>query len=280
MKSVTVGLCCLLSLGGCAAPSSQDISITFALKSGDHPVSCSQPVAGLGKSATLTDARLYIHDVVLLDDAGHATPIALTPSPWQRNAIVLLDFEDASGTCRGTTATNNAVVGTVPAGRYVGLGFVVGVPSSLNHTSPNAEAAPLDLVAMGWSWQAGRKFIKIELDPEGGVVRAAGKPGATWNLHVGSTGCVGDPFKGEAVSCATPNRVSVRFPAFSADADQVVLDIAAIFDGTDIGRDGGGALGCMSGPDDPDCLAIFRQLGLKPASNSNPPPAFRVVPKG
>ena len=268
-----------LMLAGCAAPSAdQPVSIGFALKSGERPVSCSQPVPGLGKPATLTDARLYIHGIVLLDDAGQATPVALTPSPWQRDGVVLLDFEDAAGTCRGTAATNHAVVGTVPAGRYTGLGFVVGVPSPLNHTSPNAEAPPLDLVAMGWSWQAGRKFIKIELDPEGGVIRTAGKPGATWNLHLGSTGCVGDPVKGEAVSCATPNRISVRFPAFSPATDQVVLDVAALFDGTDLGRDGGGALGCMSGPDDPDCPAVLRQLGLKPAAN--PPPAFRVAPRG
>ena len=276
MKPSLVSLLAALALPACAAPpAEQPVNIGFALQSGNAEVVCTRPVPGLNEPATLTDARLYIHDVVLLDDAGHATPVALTPSSWQRDGVVLLDFEDASGTCRGTAATNNAVVGTVPAGRYVGLGFVVGVPSPLNHTSANAEAAPLDLVAMGWSWQAGRKFIKIELDPEGGVVRAAGKPGATWHLHLGSTGCVGDPFKGEAVSCATPNRIAVRFPAFSADADHVVLDLATLFDGTDLGRDGGGALGCMSGPDDPDCPAVFRQLGLKPATTQ--PSAFRVA---
>ena len=281
MRTPLAVLLSTLALAACAAPpADQTVNVSFVLRSGNADVSCTRPVPGLGKPATLTDARFYTHDVVLLDNAGQATPMALTPSPWQRDGVVLLDFEDASGTCRGTAATNTTVVGTVPAGRYAGLGFVIGVPSPLNHTSANAEAAPLDLIAMGWSWQAGRKFIKIELDPEGGVVRTAGKPGATWNLHLGSTGCVGDPVKGEAVSCATPNRVTVRFPAFSAATDQVVLDLAALFDGTDLGRDGGGALGCMSGPDDPDCPAVFRQLGLKPASSNNPPPAFRVVPKG
>lgn len=278
MRKLTALLSPLLVLAGCAVPPTETVSIAFSLESGGQPVACGWPVPGLPKAASLTDARLYLHDVALVDASGRTVPVALTPSAWQRDGIVLLDFEDATGTCRGNPATNTAVQGTVPAGRYVGLAFTIGVPSPQNHTSPTAEAAPLDLVAMGWTWQAGRKFVKIELDPEGGVVRKAGKPMATWNLHLGSTGCSGDPVKGETVTCATPNRVAVRFPAFSAARDRVVIDLATLFDGTDLGRDGGGALGCMSGADDPDCPGVFRQLGLNPVAN--PPPALRVAPKG
>lgn len=277
MTKLFVPLLSLGALAGCAAPPPEAVSIAFSLESAGQPVVCGRPVPGLPKAATLTDARLYLHDVTLIDTSGRAVPVALTQSAWQRDGIVLLDFEDATGTCRGNPATNTIVQGSVPAGRYVGLAFTIGVPSPQNHTSPTAEAAPLDLVAMGWSWQAGRKFIKIELDPEGGVVRKAGKPMATWNLHLGSTGCSGDPVKGETVACTTPNRVAVRFPAFSAARDRVVLDLATLFDGTDLGRDGGGALGCMSGADDPDCPGVFRKLGLAPAAN--PPPALRVAPK-
>lgn len=274
-------VCSLLSLAAlaaCAAPPPETVSIDFSLEAAGQPVVCGQSVSGLNKPATLTDARLYLHDVALIDATGRAVPVSLTPSIWQRDGIVLLDFEDATGTCRGTPATNTTVLGNVPAAQYVGLAFTIGVPSPQNHTSPTVEAAPLDLVAMGWTWQAGRKFIKIELDPEGGVARKAGKPMATWNLHLGSTGCSGDPVKGEMVICTTPNRVAVRFPVFSAARDRVVLDLATLFDETDLGHDGGGALGCMSGADDPDCPGVFRQLGLPPTAN--PAPAVRVAPKG
>jgi hypothetical protein len=66
------------------------------------------------------------------------------------------------------------------------LSFVVGVPSLvrdkdgkdvvLNHSNFATAPAPLDLQSMSWNWQAGRKFIKIEVDPEGGVTRPPLKP--------------------------------------------------------------------------------------------------------
>lgn len=265
-------------LAGCtAAPAEQPVSIAFALAAGEQPAGCGRAIDGLGVShrrAQLADARLYVHDVRLIDRAGTAVPVHLTDSPWQRDGIVLLDFEDATGACHGTAATNRQVAGTIPAGDYVGLSFVIGVPVPLNHTSPVTQAPPLDSVAMGWSWQAGRKFVKIELDPEGGVVRPAGRPGTTWHLHLGSTGCAGDPAKGEAVTCSTPNRVPVAFPAFDAARQQVVLDLAVLFRDSELGRDGGGALGCMSGPEDPECPPVFRQLGVSPATSQ--PAALRI----
>lgn len=270
-----------LLLAGCAAPpADKPVSIAFALAAGDQPAGCGRAIDGLGSPARrmqLADARLYVHDVALIDRAGQRVAVHLTDSPWQLNGVALVDFEDATGACHGSAATNRAVIGTVPAGDYAGLSFVIGVPAPLNHTSPVTQAAPLDVVAMGWSWQAGRKFVKIELDPEGGVARAAGRPGATWHLHLGSTGCVGDPAKGEAVACSTPNRVTIAFPAFDAEHQQVVLDLAALFQGSDLGRDGGGALGCMSGPEDPECPPVFRQLGVNPATAA--PAALRVEPQ-
>jgi uncharacterized repeat protein (TIGR04052 family) len=279
MRKSVAAIVPALLLASCTGPAAdQPVSIGFVLKSGAEAVTCTRPLPGLNKKATLTDSRLYVHSVSLIDPAGRTVPVALTPSSWQRDGIVLLDFENAAGTCRGDPATNTAITGTVPAGRYTGLNFVIGVPAPLNHTSTNTEAAPLDLVAMGWSWQAGRKFIKIEVDPEGGIARKTGKPGISWNLHLGSTGCAGDPVKGETVTCTSPNRVPVTLPVFDTSREQVVIDLARLFDGSDLGRDGGGALGCMSGADDPDCPAIFRQLGLTPVTTL--PPALRIEPKG
>jgi hypothetical protein len=55
----------------------------------------------------------------------------------------------------------------------------------------------------------------------------------------------------------------------------VVLDLAVLFAATDLTRDQGGAVGCMSAPDDADCPALFERLGLNQVAAS----AFRVVEK-
>jgi uncharacterized repeat protein (TIGR04052 family) len=253
------------ALAACATPEPERaVEIAFALTDGSVPVSCGSVLADLGTTrvkAHLSDARFYVQDVALLRSDGQTVPLRLAESPWQHAGVALLDFEDGTGPCRGSPATNLRVVGTVPDGAYTGLSFVVGVPPQLNHTSPAATAAPLDSVAMGWSWQAGRKFIKIELDPEGGVARV-GKPVSTWYLHLGSTGCAGDPVKGEPVTCTNPNRIPVKLPAFDPARQPVVLDLRSLFADSDLSRDGGGAPGCMSGVDDPDCPGVFTRLGL------------------
>ncbi|WP_371441460.1 MbnP family protein [Methylosinus sp. R-45379] len=61
------------------------------------------------------------------------------------------------------------MTGGVPAGKYKGLVFTVGVPSlakdaqgndvALNHSNLATAPAPLDVQGMNWGWQAGRKFI-------------------------------------------------------------------------------------------------------------------------
>jgi uncharacterized repeat protein (TIGR04052 family) len=273
----------VLGLSACAGQAPDRVAaIDFALTDGTTPVACGSVLTGLGKpgvTATLSDARFYVQEVALLGTDGRAVPLRLAETPWQHDGVALLDFEDGSGPCRGTPATNLRVTGTVPEGSYAGLSFTVGVPSRINHTSPAAAPPPLDSVAMGWTWQAGRKFIKIELDPEGGVART-GKPVSTWYLHLGSTGCVGDPVKGEAVSCTNPNRIPVRFPSFDPARQRVVLDLRPLFADSDLSRDGGGAPGCMSGVDDPDCPGVFTRLGLdhKGGQPAGTPP-FTVAAK-
>lgn len=269
--------CVLLS--ACAAPATEKpVSVDFVLKAGERPAACGAPIDGIGgRRVQISDARLYVHDIRLTTNDGRSVPLTLAETPFQHDGIALLDFEDATGACRSTPATNTRLTGTVPPGAYSGLSFVIGVPAPANHTSATTAPAPLNLAAMGWSWQAGRKFIKIELDPEGGITRPAGRPGATWHLHLGSTGCEGDPVQGEAVTCSRPNRIPVQFPAFDPQGQNVVVDLAVLFDGTDVGRDGGGALGCMSGPDDPDCPGVFRQMGLTPPTAQ--PPFLRIEAK-
>ncbi|MGC3526387.1 MbnP family copper-binding protein [Pseudomonas aeruginosa] len=265
-------LACTAGISGCVgthAPTAgtpQQVAIAFEVLANGQPARCGKPLGPLGRDARpalLRDAKFYVQDVALVDADGKRTPISLSVNDWQNEQVALLDFEDATGNCTGgTPATNMVVTGTVPAGRYTGLAFTVGVPQALNHTSTELERPPLDIVAMGWSWQAGRKFAKIEIDPQGSVSKADGSRSASWYVHLGSTGCVGNPLTGGTVSCQHSNRIPLLMDRFDPTTQRVVLDLASLFQDSRISEDRGGAVGCMSGPTDPECQPIFGRLGL------------------
>ncbi len=261
------------------------VEITFALVQNGKDVGCGAPLAGLGtglSAGKLQDARLYVHAPALIDTAGKRVPIELEQSDWQYSDLALLDFKDARGgnapCSEKAPAKNVTIIGATPKGTYVGLEFAVGVPVeaevggktvSLNHSSTETAPAPLDIAAMSWSWQAGRKFLNIEVTPASPIAKADGGKARTFMVHLGSTGCTGNPATGEIVTCTRQNRFRVRLAAFDARKDRVTLDLARLLEGSDLAVDKGGAVGCMSAPDDPECPVIFERLGLA-SSESKP----------
>ena len=170
---------------------------------------CGTRLTGVGSgkvNAELRDLRFYVSNVALINAQGQAVPLTLDANDWQSQDVALIDLEDASGTCAeaGTPAMNSLLQGTVPAGNYRGLQWTVGVPARLNHSDHASAGKPLDIQAMAWSWQAGRKFVKIEINPEGGVARPApAAAGKTFFVHIGSTGCTGNPVTGETIGAST-----------------------------------------------------------------------------
>lgn len=269
----------LALLSGCGGGSGDDssastraVALEFVAVAGHTPVQCNTLVAGLGTGAAnahIKDLRFYISNVALLQADGTETPLTLAANDdWNLSVgsdrVTLIDLEDASGACNGGTPATNALVrGTVPAGNYVGLKLTMGVPFALNHTLYSDVATakpPLDIGAMAWSWQSGRKFSKIELtDPEGANGQWSAK---TFAVHLGSTGCVGNPATGETVQCQAPNRTQVHFAAFNPEQQKIALDVQALVAGNDVSKNLGGAAGCMSGGTDPECAGVFRALAL------------------
>lgn len=266
------GLSAMASAGGDLAAyvdGDRAVAIEFVAKAGASTANCvdalAVPLGKTGTTAQLTDLRFYLSRVQLLRQDGTLVALKLAPNgPWQHtsvagDAVTLIDLEGGRGACarEGTAETNQVLRGTVPAGRYVGVRMTLGVPEALNHSDTAAAPAPLDLFSMGWGWQAGRKFAKIEFGPA---------PGVTWLVpsfvvHLGSTGCIGNPGQGSVV-CATPNRAVVRFDAFDPDSQRIAVDLQALLAGTDITRNRAGAIGCMSAATDPECEAVFAALGI------------------
>ncbi|MEY4754757.1 MAG: hypothetical protein RJA44_2432 [Pseudomonadota bacterium] len=234
----------------------------------------------------LTDTRFYVSNVVLIDANGNTTPLVLDEVPsYQSKAggVALIDFGHntaaATAPIACSTIYNTALTGKVAPGTYTGISMTIGVPARsadfatrMNHTNATDTAAPAPLqnADMAWSWQSGRKFMKIQFRPSTGLTTYAAStkayvvnsPTADWNVHIGATGCSGDPTTGNETSCTNPNRLGLAFAAFTAGTQKIVLDIATLFKNAELDFTYAAPPGCMSGPTDPDCAPIFKALGI------------------
>jgi uncharacterized repeat protein (TIGR04052 family) len=157
------------------------------------------------------------------------------------------------------------------------------VPESLNHSETFAAKAPLDNKDMAWSWQAGRKFAKIEVNPEkagasgtfsGGVTKynadgsLAGTVNSTFMFHLGNTGCVAGALAGE-YSCSSDNTRSFHIHDFDYKTQRITVDLKELFVKSALNEEHGGAPGCMSGPTDPECVTMWSVIGSSFDSSGN-----------
>ncbi len=261
----------------------QAVSIQFAAQANGKDAQCGavNEIANLGstnKTAEIQDLRFYVSALELVNDKGQAVAVTLDKNTNQDFGVALLDFENATGACAGGDAkTNTVITGKIPTGTYTGIKFTLGVPDTvvdtsgntiiLNHSNTTAITAPLDVAAMAWSWQGGRKFAKIEFKPTSGVTNQKGTPETTddatvtsWVVHMGATGCTGTDAAG--YSCTNPNLAKVSFDSFDVSKQKVVLDVPALLTQSDISVNQNSAIGCMSGTTDKECPAVFDTLGL------------------
>ena len=239
-------------------------------------------------SGKMVDIRFFISNVLLWDAAGNAVPLVMTEDSNQSKNVALMDFGRTAATAplSCTTAYKTAITGNVVPGTYTAISFTLGVPvrsadltTKLNHgaASPaqaaSGVAAPNPLPAMDitlnpgmqWAWASGRKFTKIEFQstvPAKKFASGAVGTNAVFNVHLGSTGCSGNPVTGNETACTNPNRLGVKLASFNIVSDTVKVDLAALFANSDTTYEGGGAPGCMSGTTDPECPGIFKALGL------------------
>jgi uncharacterized repeat protein (TIGR04052 family) len=233
----------VLAVAGCSSQHDLAVEIPFAATMRGAPFSCSTGTSGV----VLSDLRLYVHDVALIDAGGNATPVVLTDDGvWQSGGVALLDFENATDNCAdGTAGIHTTLAGRAAAGAYHALQLVVGVPFDRNHADAATADAPLNLGRMHWGWQGGYKFLRFE-----------GSDGhAAFRFHLGSTGCEGTI--GNISSCRRPNRARIHLDGFAPGRDVVQIELSAL-----------SGVRCMSEKDDANCRGPFAALGLDVASGS------------
>ena len=282
-----------LAAGPAGAQTDRKVVVRFAAQVGDQPFACGRSYDGVGSTrskVTPSDFRFYVSEVSLVDSAGKAVPLALDQDErWQHRNVALLDFEDRTGPClTGTQETRNVVTGTVPAGTYRGLRFTLGVPFDLNHADSTIAPSPLNLTSLFWNWQAGYKFLRIDLATSGrpqdikpGDAPRFGDRTASQRLgfaiHLGSTVCAADGPNKAPGSCANPNRPVVEIADFDPDRDVVVADLGAVLEGVDVDTNQADTpAGCMSSPNDSDCSPLMRNFGLTFAGQSGQQKFFRT----
>lgn len=262
------------------AAETEPVTIRFKAAVGNQPFACGRSYDGIGTAGsriTPSDFRFYVSEIALIDAGGRAVPMALDQDGrWQHQSVALLDFENKTGPCaNGTAETREIVTGTVPAGRYDGLRFTLGVPFALNHADATIAPSPLNLTSLFWSWQGGYKFLRVDFtsavkpaessDPaaSGQGHHAPADGGQGFVIHLGSTGCGSAGPMRPPASCDHPNRPLIEFAHFDPPANVVVADLKALLAGTDVDANRPGTqAGCMSDPDDSNCAAIMWRLGL------------------
>lgn len=261
-----------------AASKTQNVNLEFAAIAGSQKVSCGKLIQGLGstnQSARLQDLRFYVTDLQLIGRSGYNVAVKLKGNKSfqltrKGDTVSLVDLENGSSTCSaGTRVTNSVIRGTVPKGDYTGVRFKVGVPYALNHTDVVSAPAPLNSAAMGWNWQFGRKFAKIEFADPGGA--AGSWASHSFLVHLGSTGCTGDPATGKSAKCSAINIPQVKLPKFNASSQKIAIDLKALLTGSDIAPPAMSTMpsmdmmmdpGCMSEPTLATCGPIFKAFGL------------------
>lgn len=258
--------------------------LRFNAVSGTESVNCDQVLHQLGSSsanASLLDFSVFIHGLKFLRADGSSVEASLDSSEWQARNVALLDFQDRSDSCSGSIKpTNKSIRGSLPNKEdFVAIEFTLGVPPELNHVDPSSVEAPLNASNMFWSWQSGYKSMRIDLSPEGGIHRP-GDPdflGTNYFFHLGSTGCSGDPIRGEAVSCARVNQPVIRLNTFNIESNAIKIDVARLVNGLDIQSDVADSPGCMSSEFDTECGAFFDNLGLNLSSGQSSPDLLQTV---
>lgn len=263
-----------------AEPKDVSISIPFEAKSGNLDVSCDTTLTNLGTSDTQGNVKYfayYIHDVQLKDANGDVIETTLEDNDFQdaENGVVFLQYQDKDTQCAGTDQTTNKsvqlTISDADIDQVASIGFKVGVPFEINHTDPTNEKAIYGSGDYKWGWQMGRKVMRLDVAPVGGVTDSEGAPasGSTWNFHLGSTACSADD-QGNVESCANPNRPEIVLTDFTASSDlstkSIVLDYQTLVAGVTFNQDFGGKVGCMSFKEtlnnDPECIEMMKTLGF------------------
>jgi len=285
LASLGLTLTALLTLTACGGDSNTqtkdnettsktELSIPFAARSGTTDIACDTALPALGSNSVEGQIKYfayYIHDIELLDNNGSVINSTLTDNAFQDpdEKVVFLQYQNKDTTCSGDAQTTYKQVSLSlnrdQVSAVASLRFKIGVPFEINHADPANAKSIYTSADYKWGWQNGRKFVRLDVKPAGGVFDGNGvSKGDTRHFHLGSTGCEADA-NGKVTSCSNPNRPTIQLDNFSLNDSPktVILNYQNLVANVAFNQDTGGQVGCMSGATDPECPDMFSALGLR-----------------
>lgn len=149
-----------------------------------------------GARSTVTGARLYVSAITLLKADG--TELKLTmpaeslPVRDASGATSTVSIDERIVLVRSDAGETTTALGDVPAGRYTGLRYTLGISGAANHVDATQAPAGHPLAKRTdlnnhWSWNSGfihtRLDGRLDLDRNGAPDTAKA---AAWQLHLGT----------------------------------------------------------------------------------------------
>lgn len=281
--------------------------LKFAVTANGKDAGCTDKIAGLGpdgkQTIGLSDLRFYISHVHFLDAKDNHVEYTLDQNEFQytsaAGSVALIDLtSNTEGTCKdsavafaeGTARTNLALTGKTVIEDVSQILFDVGVPQTLmKETIANntPEGAPSPLNEMYWSWASGYRHFIANFTVENGL----GEVGDGY-LHIGSRDC--GPADGKALedraACSFVNTPTIVLSDFDLQKDTIGVEISNALSNLDfrapiydpmtfevIGE--GPGVECHSSPMQPDCSAIFSNIGLDMTTGAVVPNTQKIFSK-
>lgn len=230
----------LLVLAGCEAtdpvPDTANLGIEVEPLVGAEAYTPSQVYIVDGRAMTFSAARVYLSDVTLVSETGTEVRV-IPPAP-----VTLPAYDASDATVQHTVSetvtfapldlgTAEATLGEVPAGRYTGARFNVGLAGMTNRVDATQAPVGHPLAVRTdrgnwWSWNVGYIFSmtegRVDLDGDGSVTGVAD---ADWFIHLGTSRYVVPVVLDEAFDVA----------AGGAPMLHVQLDLAHLLEEVDLG---------------------------------------------
>lgn len=233
MSSVLALLIAVILLGCSPALVNDDSTHFFSLRvqpyANGEVIGCDYTFEYSDSSWTIDKLAFFLSSVEIKSrSTDQWKAIELKTNKWQSNGIGLLWFNTH---CDRQTPQNTElalVMSHEDWKKASAVRFELGVPFTMNHLNPVTQESPLNIPDMFWTWQAGHKFLRLDL-----MSQNTGENKA-WSYHLGSLGCKSaSSLRAPAQPCKTPNRFPIEV-SLDTSSNEFVFDINSLLSGVQV----------------------------------------------
>lgn len=252
---VTVSLLFALTACDTLFPESREAgTIPIHLKHVDTST-CPMTMAINNTTWAIDNFALYVSNPAVRID-GKWQSVSFTENEWQTGKVALLKYHPSCGKKKAGNTQLQIDVSEKLMQLATNLRFTIGLPFEENHANPLTQPSPLNDSSMFWSWQAGHKFMRLD-------IHNAEQPSQTWSYHLGSVGCESESaMRPPEKACKFTNRVEMILPMTQLDWElDLALSVPVMLSQVNLPE----TEGCMfESPENPVCGRLLKNLLHRP----------------